>query len=1548
MAKYRWGFEIEGVFTECFPRVNDETALEFSKESNQQFYRAKLNSNLDFRFEYDDIINAGYNAVHIVVLQSYNETTSAYEEVWRGKFTLTDCTVNVDTRTITVTPETIDNYTEVMAHMQDEYNMIKLKPKVQPIDIQIRPCLQLYSINDNKLTNYIGESYWEADCEQIGSKTDLTNTYHFSEVGDVFTFYVQFDYYLSYDQGWHNIKILASGKPSSWEWETWGSSQHRIFYAQGNTIIRTSYYVDVNVTMNFPVAITYYTDGSMAFSVYAPKNQPYYIEGSLFRADFESTEIGLPPTIHIGHHEHIWADDANAQYNIIYARCLLQTELTQITLIDTVLDTYDTPTNDMAGSVNLNYNKVCPITTACVHFDSSSIVQVDPTQWGMSYYQDRYFVRFTQPGYNPLPVGISGWRYASLWVYPYYRYRNYIDQYSATRTIKDAFPLASVLKQLFAKADSTIQFVLDDTDYSQFFFDSAFPVVANPFRLYVTPRSNIISSYYDSPAQNAPITLLQVLDVLKNAFKVYWYIDKDKKLHFEHINYFENGLSYDEANAVLIDLDVVRHTRTLNSKAYGQNTYKYDKQDMPDQYQFGWDDTQTLPFEGVPMKATDPYVSQGLKDEISLNKFDADLDYILTTPDDIAKDGFALIACRYSGGNPTYATEITKEITIKDEDGISVDYIVQNADCAMAKRETDMWRYALPCENWMINNYEDTAKTTGNYKLQTIEFADLVMNDIITDITNCIKKIRTQQGDGSIKTLSINLNSFSSKADLLFNFIGRKYYLKGTALDGSMIITINGEQVTIVVSGNKFTYGYTEPLTELSFANTDVVSVDFADADKLDNLTSADEMFMGCDELLAVDFGNKTFGAVTSATDMFAGAVQLQTLICPATNSWKADLDFSDCQQLTAESLNELIVNFLYDYDSGTHTITPNTAMWNNLAADVQTDLLTKAQAKGWQIAIPAQYSVSGTSSGSTVYATINGNAVEIAVVGGAWSYDYNTPISSIAFTNDTNLLTVDFSASDLLASLTSLNDAFKGCTALTSVDFTNCDLTNVVSASDCFANCTALTNLTIPTGTWKPDVDFSTCPLIVYAEMLDIIGGLYTYTSGTHTITFNSTIWDAMSVADQQQVFDAADAKGWETNAVAVVYTIKGTSSNVNGTENFTIQFIDDGSLSPSATETITCAVDASGNWSFDYLGKKVYSLQDFCYNNQNILTIDFSAADDFNGLTSIRNAFTSCANITSYNFSGKVLDNVTDAYQCFANNHSLPTIDLSTQTFASLTIATQMFYYCELLQNINLPNAIMGNVTSMWYFAYHCDAITYVDMSSATLASVTGFKQVFQYCGNCLTIDLSSAILGGSFSAANAFANCSKLTTLNLHNATFANCTSVTYLLTGAILLTSIDLSSATFANATDISYMFANCFALPTINLPLATFAKATTMRQMFYYCQAVTTINMPNATCEKIANTFWAFDRCNVLTSFVVPQNSTAIVPTSSASNAPILISASPLTYTSMLAIANWVCDLTGQAAHTCTFKTSAWNALSSAEQTTIDGILSAKNWTRAIA
>ena len=562
-------------------------------------------------------------------------------------------------------------------------------------------------------------------------------------------------------------------------------------------------------------------------------------------------------------------------------------------------------------------------------------------------------------------------------------------------------------------------------------------------------------------------------------------------------------------------------------------------------------------------------------------------------------------------------------------------------------------------------------------------------------------------------------------------------------------------------------------------------------------------------------------------------------------------------------------------------------------------------------------YTIDGTTGGQYVTVTINGTTMQIQATSGVWQYGYNNPINSIAFTGDTGVLNVDFTNSDGLANITTLADAFKNCAALVAVDFTGCDLSNVATAADCFAGCTSLAALTIPTGTWKPDIDLSACAAFTKAAMLAVIDGLYTYASGTHTVTFNSTAWDALSQADQQQVYNAAAAKGWTTNAVAVTYVIRGTSSNVNGTETFHIQFIQDNAQTPAAVENISVNVDANGDWSFEYSGKKIYSLYQFAYNKTTLLSVDFEAADDFERCVSLASAMAGCTNIVSVSFHGKTLASVTDAnslVSAYSNNDV--TVDFNDATFASVVDTRYMFYHIKA-QRIEMPVATFASATDVRYM-FGSTTVKTIELPVATFASATDARYMFNN-SRVENLSLPYATFAAATIIDSMFLTANKLLILSLPSATFAAVTSARRAFNNdtSSLTTTISLPNATFDELLDGYAMFISTAAV-TIELNAATFAKLTSSNLMFAYLLKATTLT------TQVSGTF------PISVNF--SQNSGGKL----------------FTYQTMTNIANWLKDLTGLTAQTVTFSTVAWNALTAAEQATIQGILSGKNWTLATA
>ena len=403
---YRWGFIEEGSFVECSPVVDDDTALDFAQETGQIFYRAKLNGDLAFRLEFDAILAKGYNYTHIVVLQWYDNTDNTWKECWRGHFSLTDCEIDFDSNTISVQPATMDRYTKILEELETEYNLTKLNAPIQQVSINIRPCLQIYGFADSKITNYIGNNYWEGECDAITDVNELTDTFKFTRIsGKAFIQMINLESLPYTENGVSynlpaNTTIIIGGNaglvgedvaeyPMDWTATAYDSARQR--------------------NVEFSIHILQYPRQDR-YAVYWPgiaseEFNAFYDEDNKLRFTWS------------GAHK---LEGEYGVVNVIYARTLLNIdeETTSVVIGGHTMDVYDFPTDDLTGS-NMNYNKVMQTTTALVKSIESDTTQDDPTIWGVNY-NDKYFVKPVEGGYHIMPVAQSLWWFTSLWWYPYY------------------------------------------------------------------------------------------------------------------------------------------------------------------------------------------------------------------------------------------------------------------------------------------------------------------------------------------------------------------------------------------------------------------------------------------------------------------------------------------------------------------------------------------------------------------------------------------------------------------------------------------------------------------------------------------------------------------------------------------------------------------------------------------------------------------------------------------------------------------------------------------------------------------------------------------------------------------------------------------------------------------------------------------------------------------------------------------------------------------------------------------------------------------------
>ena len=162
---YRWRISKDGgqPFV-VHPVYKDDLSLNYEKESQQRFFRAKLSSKIDFVAEdADRIIEAPFETKFTLLLDMSSDMGLTFSQYYACQFYKTDCTINYDDRKVSVQPEAQDRYNDVLAGLDKEYNLIELAPAIQPIRLTKRPMFQLYNAGESICNCFCGGQAFEVD-----------------------------------------------------------------------------------------------------------------------------------------------------------------------------------------------------------------------------------------------------------------------------------------------------------------------------------------------------------------------------------------------------------------------------------------------------------------------------------------------------------------------------------------------------------------------------------------------------------------------------------------------------------------------------------------------------------------------------------------------------------------------------------------------------------------------------------------------------------------------------------------------------------------------------------------------------------------------------------------------------------------------------------------------------------------------------------------------------------------------------------------------------------------------------------------------------------------------------------------------------------------------------------------------------------------------------------------------------------------------------------------------------------------------------------------
>ena len=581
----------------------------YAKESGQEFFRISLDGKINlFGDAYEIVKQSGLENQLIFIIEKYNRALGKYIAYYKGEFNKTDCKFDYDKKKCELKTTTIDEYNEVMNKYDNTYDLIKLAPEITRIDLHKRSLMQVYVRGANSITNFFGGTYWEDDVNSaIDSHDDLINKYYFAYIKAGNEFYVK-------NAGIEAVNGIYAG--TNGYWSQWNG--YTCYMGTETPGVQAHIYIKRN------------SDNTILYQ--SEKLWIFLEEGNCY--------IGREDIVMVN------VNDSSDKFTIespfvyrIYRRLLCDVDTVEDS--EGVKNTYDLPSDDFVTD-NRNYKK-CIGLSGGMFFCTSRAVD-EPTKYGLNDY-NQYFTNQFIPGTvgigRPLPISKNSWANASLW-YVYDSFYEYFEERLRKQyTLKDSYSIGAAIKAILKNIDPTISHE-PTAEYSQFLYGNNNPLGLARFYVYITQKTNILKGNYDQPAQKAETSLEELMKMLRDCFRCYWYIE-DNKFKIEHIYFFINGGSYSSQSSY--QLDFTKLTDQFNKKisSYFQSEVEFEKSDLNQRYEFAWMDDVTDLFGGVTIDVKSNYIQKDKTEEINIGQFSSDIDFMLFNPSNFSDDGFALI-----------------------------------------------------------------------------------------------------------------------------------------------------------------------------------------------------------------------------------------------------------------------------------------------------------------------------------------------------------------------------------------------------------------------------------------------------------------------------------------------------------------------------------------------------------------------------------------------------------------------------------------------------------------------------------------------------------------------------------------------------------------------------------------------------------------------------------------------------------------------------------------------------------------------------------------
>lgn len=242
-----------------------------------------------------------------------------------------------------------------------------------------------------------------------------------------------------------------------------------------------------------------------------------------------------------------------------------------------------------------------------------------------------------------IPLAEDNWNYGSMWYKIEPSVANGLADPSKVGSFRwtKCWRIGTCLRYLLPKVTGGKVTFAEGVEGSRFLYDTVNPVAGGePFDYLVTQKSNVMRPAATG-ASRCPVTLNWFLELLKNAFNVYYWVEKVNDgyvFRAEHVEYFRRGGGYDSTLMSQMDLTLLKPYRNFRGSdglpvkrlSDQTNKYSYDLNGMAEKYTYSWQgDGGSDAFKGHPMLFKAGWVEKGTSESKEVDNIFADLAWLM-------------------------------------------------------------------------------------------------------------------------------------------------------------------------------------------------------------------------------------------------------------------------------------------------------------------------------------------------------------------------------------------------------------------------------------------------------------------------------------------------------------------------------------------------------------------------------------------------------------------------------------------------------------------------------------------------------------------------------------------------------------------------------------------------------------------------------------------------------------------------------------------------------------------------------------------------------